>query len=54
MHMIRATFEFSSRLSLSTLVSFEFLNGMCFLVGSESADMHWPSTDKLLLMDVSS
>lgn len=54
MQMMRHTLEFSSKLSLRTLVNLEFLKGMCFLEGSESAVIHYPSADRELLIEVNS
>ena len=40
--------------SLSTLVSLEFLNGICVLVRSINAEIQCPRVERLLLIDVNS
>ena len=52
--MIKATLAPSSRLSFRIFVSLEFLYGICFLEGSESAEMHYPKADRLELIEVNS
>jgi len=52
--MINLIFPCPSRESLSILVNFEFLKGMCVLDFSMSAEMQWPRHDRLPLMLVNS
>ena len=54
MHTMNVIFAEPLNESLSTLVSFELLKGICVLFLSCSAEMQYPKVDKLELIDVSS
>lgn len=52
--MINLIFPCPSKESLSILVSFEFLKGICVLVLSMRADIQWPRHERLPFILVNS